>query len=304
MYATRLARLFTKRKLIGKSLGGWHGGNDALTYHITYPYSDTPLYDGVSFDFNDRDSFDLMLKTHNKDLAAVVVEPVVGAGGGLASEDDYLRYLREETESHDILLIFDEIVTGFRFIFGSAGDNIFGAKPDLLTLGKAAAGGMPLGVYGGREDIMDLATPGAIGGSWVGGGTFSSHPLTMTAGISVIDQLRKKKDEYPTLNKMGDSFAVKLDDILSDTKFKAIGTGYGSLRFISCIKKIPDSPITTPKQLGKLFDHERQDTLQSCLMQEGILGYHGLGALSFAHTDDDIEKTLTGISRAIEKMQS
>jgi len=303
MYATRLARLFTKRKLIGKSLGGWHGGNDALEYHITYPYSDAPFYDGVSFGFNDRDSFDLMLKKHGKDLAAVIVEPVIGAGGGFASEDDFLRYLREETESHDILLIFDEIITGFRFMFGTAGDNIFGAKPDLLTLGKAAAGGMPFGAYGGREDIMDLATPGAKGGRWVGGGTFSSHPLTMAAGISVIDQLRAKKDEYPKLNKMGDSFALKLDEILSDTKFKAVGTGYGSLRFISCIKRKPGSSITTPGRLGKLFDYEQQDIFQSHLMQEGIFGYHGLGALSFTHTDMDINRTLSGISSAIEKMQ-
>ena len=303
MYAARLARLFTKRKMIGKSLGGWHGGNDALTYHISYPYSDDPFYDGVSFDFNNRESFDSMLKNHSKELAAVIVEPVIGAGGGLAPEEDFLRYLREETEFRDILLIFDEIVTGFRFLFGTAGDNIFGAKPDLLTLGKAAAGGMPLGVYGGREDIMALATPGAKGGKWVGGGTFSSHPLTMVAGISVIEQLRTMKDEYARLNKMGDSFGVKLNEILTETKFKAVGTGYGSLRFISCLKEESDKPITTPGQLGKLFDHERQDIFQSYLMQEGIFGYHGLGAISFAHTDEDIDKTLTGISRAIEKMQ-
>ena len=81
MYVVRLARLFTGKTLIGKSLGGWHGGNDALAFHINHPYSDTPYYDGVSFDYNDRESLDAMLKAHGKDLAAIIVEPVIGAGG-------------------------------------------------------------------------------------------------------------------------------------------------------------------------------------------------------------------------------
>jgi glutamate-1-semialdehyde 2,1-aminomutase len=167
MYAVRLARLFTGRNLIGKSVGGWHGGNDALTYHIKHPFTDTPFYDGVSFDYNDPDSFDKMLKKHGENLAAIIVEPVIGAGGGIPPEPGFIPYMREETASRDILLIFDEIITGFRFRYGTAGDKIFGVEPDLLTLGKAAAGGMPLGVYGGREDIMALAEPGAEGGRWV-----------------------------------------------------------------------------------------------------------------------------------------
>ena len=127
MYSVRLARLFTKRKLIGKTLGGWHGGNDALTYHMGHPYTDAPFYNGVSFDYNDRESLDAMLKEYGKDLAAIIVEPVVGAGGGIPPYDDFLVYLREETASRDILLIFDEIITGFRLRFGTAGDKLFGS---------------------------------------------------------------------------------------------------------------------------------------------------------------------------------
>ncbi len=304
MYVVRLARLFTRKNLIGKSLGGWHGGNDALAFHINHPYSDTPYYDGVSFDYNDRESLDKTLKAHGKDLAAIIVEPVIGAGGGIPPEDGFLPYLREETESRGILLIFDEIITGFRLQYGTAGDNVFGVKPDLLTLGKAAAGGMPLGVYGGREDVMALAAPGAKGGRWVGGGTFSSHPLTMAAGIAVLEELHARKDDYTKLNKMGDSFRDRLNEMLTEMKADIIGTGLGSLNFISCLNSKLASPLRTPGQLGKLFDYKKQDIFQGHLMQEGIFGYHGLGALSFAHTDKDIEATLTGISNAIEKMRT
>ncbi|MFW9964677.1 MAG: aspartate aminotransferase family protein [Candidatus Sifarchaeia archaeon] len=303
MYAVRLARLFTKRKLVGKSLGGWHGGNDALTYHMSHPYSDAPFYNGVSFDYNNRESFDDMLKLHGKDLAAVIIEPVIGAGGGIPPEEDFLMYTREETESRDILLIFDEIITGFRLKYGTAGDGVFGAKPDLLTLGKAAAGGMPLGVYGGREDIMALATPGAEGGRWVGGGTFSSHPLTMAAGLAVLERLREKKEQYARLNNMGDSFRNRLNNMLHDMNAPLIGTGYGSINFISHLTSVLNGPLRTPGQLGALFDHKKQDLFQGHLMQEGVFGYHGLGALSFVHTEEDIDKTLEGIANAIRNMR-
>ena len=303
-YAVRLSRSFTKRKLVGKSLGGWHGGNDALTYHMSHPYSDDAFYNGVSFDYNDRKSFDEMLKKYGKDLAAVIIEPVIGAGGGIPPVKDFLVYMREETASRDILLIFDEIITGFRLRYGTAGDKLFGAEPDLLTLGKAAAGGMPLGVYGGREDIMALAVPEAKGGRWVGGGTFSSHPLTMAAGIAVLESLRKKKDDYDRLNKMGDSFRTRLNDMLHEMKAPLIGTGYGSINFISNLTSVLEEPLRTPGQLGALFDHAQQDIFQGFLMQEGVFGYHGLGALSFTHTKEDIEKTLAAISVAIGNMRT
>jgi glutamate-1-semialdehyde 2,1-aminomutase len=302
MYAVRLARLFTGRKLVGKALGGWHGGNDSLTYHINHPYSDEPFFNGVSFDYNDRDSFDEMLKKHEKDLAAVVIEPVIGAGGAIPPEPGFLQYLREETESRNILLIFDEIITGFRYRYGTAGDGIFGVKSDLLTLGKAAAGGMPLGVYGGRADIMALATPGAVGGRWVGGGTFSSHPLTMAAGIAVLNQLEQMKEEYLKLSRRGDDFLVRLNNVLEEKEAPLLATGYGSFIAISCLTERPKNPIVTPSQLGRLFNHSKQDLFQSLLMQERIFGYHGLGAMSFAHEAADLEQTVNALSRAIDTL--
>jgi glutamate-1-semialdehyde 2,1-aminomutase len=149
---------------------------------------------------------------------------------------------------------------------------------------------------------MALATPGAEGGRWVGGGTFSSHPLTMAAGLAVLERLREKKDEYERLNKMGDSFRTRLNEMLHDMKAPLIGTGYGSITFVSCLSASLTEPIRTPGQLGALFDYKQQDIFQGHLMQEGVFGYHGLGALSFTHTEEDIEKTLEGISNAVRTM--
>jgi glutamate-1-semialdehyde 2,1-aminomutase len=302
MYAVRMARMFTGKSLVGKALGGWHGGNDALTYHINHPYSDAPFYNGVSFDFNNRESLDSMLKIHGKDLAAVIVEPVVGAGGGIPPESGFLEYLREETEARGILLIFDEIITGFRLRFGSAGDGIFGVEPDLLTLGKSAAGGMPLGVYGGREDIMAFAAPGAEGGKWVGGGTFSSHPITMAAGIATLDELKLRRDDYSSLNKLGDDFRNRINKLLEDKDAKVFGTGYGSMMFIISLKDNLNNAHPTPGEIGEKFDQDLHDKLQGLLMEQGVFGYHGLGALSFAHEKKDLDKTLDAIAIAIDSL--
>jgi glutamate-1-semialdehyde 2,1-aminomutase len=302
MYAVRLARLFTKKRLVAKTLGGWHGGNDSLGYHLKYPYTDEPFYDGVSFNFNDQDSVDALLKKHGNELAAVIIEPVLGAGGALPPEPDFLSYLREETERQDIILIFDEIICGFRFLYGSAGKEVFGVEPDIIVLGKITGGGLHLGVYGGREDVMALAYPGAEGGRWVGGGTFSSHPLSMVAGSVVLDELKSRKNEYPELNKKGTDFREHVNSLFEEKNVNILSTGYGSLTYIHCLQKSLGHPPFTGQDIGEHFDRKNMDKFQGLLLQEGILGYHGLGALSFSHSEQDIEYTYHAIERVIESM--
>lgn len=302
MYAVRLARLFTKKRLVAKALGGWHGGNDSLSYHLKHPYTDEPFYDGVSFNFNDKDSVDALLKKHGNELAAVIIEPVLGAGGAIPPEPDFLPYLREETEKRDIILIFDEIITGFRFTYGSAGERIFKVIPDIITLGKITGGGLHLGVYGGREDIMTLATPGAEGGRWVGGGTFSSHPLSMVAGSVTLDELKSRKEEYPHLNRKATDFRARINSIFEEKKVTILSTGYGSLTYIHCLNKRLGNPPYSSKDIGEAFDHQKMDKFQGLLMQEGVLGYHGLGALSFSHSDEDVEFTYKTIEKIVDSM--
>ncbi|MFX1416014.1 MAG: aspartate aminotransferase family protein [Promethearchaeota archaeon] len=303
MYAVRLARLFTKRRKVAKAWGGWHGGNDSLGYHISHPFSDHPFFDGVTFEFNSRDSVDSVIKTHGDDLAAIVIEPILGAGGGLPPEQDFLQYLREVTESKGILLIFDEIITGFRLVYGAAGKDRYGVEPDLLTLGKIAGGGMHLGVYGGREDVMTLAAPGTPGGRWVGGGTFSSHPLTMVAGIATLKQLEKLDTDYESLNRRGDSFRNRLNSLFDQENFDAIATGVGSVMFINVLKRPLKDEILTGSSLGEAVDNDKLDHFQGLLMENGVFGYHGLGALSFSHSDEDLEKTHEAVSRAITALK-
>ena len=303
MYAVRLARLFTKKPLVAKVRGGWHGGNDAVGYHVHAPYTDYPFYDGISFDFNDRESFDELLKVHGKNIAAVIVEPVLGAGGGLPPESGFLPYLREETEAREILLIFDEIITGFRLRYGTAGKELFGAEPDMVTLGKITAGGMPLGVYGGREDVMSLAKPRAEGGRWVGGGTFSSHPLSMVAGIAALNELRSKKTDYGKLNQTGDRFREKLNNSLIGDGVNAIATGTGSIIFISWLTRDVRGEPLTSGLIGENLDNHTQDLFQAFLMEQRVFGYHGLGALSFSHTKTDLDWTIDGVSNATVQMK-
>jgi glutamate-1-semialdehyde 2,1-aminomutase len=303
MYAVRLARSFTQKRLVGKARGGWHGGNDALGYHVKYPFSDAPLYDGVSFEFNDANSIDTMMKQHGRELAAVVIEPVLGAGGALPPDRDFLPYLREETESRDILLIFDEIITGFRLRFGAAGKDIYGVEPDLLTLGKIVAGGMPMGAYGGREDVMSLAAPGAPGGCWVGGGTFSCHPLSMVAGLATLEELRARRDQYQALNARGDRFRQRVNELFESQKVTAIATGTGSMVFLHWLQHaLDDGPITGGK-LGAATDGVRMSRLQARLLENGIFGYHGLGGLSFAHRSIDLRRTLLALENVVNDVR-
>ena len=298
MYAVRLARLFTGRGLVAKALGGWHGGNDALGYYLKHPFSDEPFYDGVAFNFNDRDSVDIMMKEHGDRLAAVIVEPVLGAGGGLAPQNSFLEYLREETEKRDIILIFDEIITGFRFSYGSAGMDIHGVQPDLITLGKIAGGGMHLGVYGGREDLMALAVPKAERGRWVGGGTFSSHPLTMVAGLATLRALKKRVEEYGKLNARGDDLRDNLNDLFEASNSNLLATGTGSLVFVHWLNN-PIEPPYTGTDIANNLNHSELDRFQSMLVENGVFGYHGLGALSFEHTPYDVNETINVITQLL-----
>ncbi|MEM2141884.1 MAG: aminotransferase class III-fold pyridoxal phosphate-dependent enzyme [Candidatus Thorarchaeota archaeon] len=299
MYATRLARQFTGRRLVAKALGGWHGGNDTLCFHLSHPFDDRPLHGGVSFDFNDTYSVDQLIREHGEELAAIVVEPVLGAGGGIPPSPDFLPYLREVTERHGVVLIFDEIVTAFRLAYGDAGTHIFGVKPDLLTLGKVAGGGMPIGVYGGREDIMRLASSATRSAGWVGGGTFSCHPLSMVAGIAALNELGLRRSEYASLNARGDCFRDRINRALTETGCNMLATGYGSILFIHALKKPYVAESLTGSKLAAAIDRQRQDVFQALLLEQGVLGHHGLGAMSFAHGDRDLDFTLDAIQHVV-----
>ena len=145
--------------------------------------------------YNDPEALESLLAAHT-DVAALIIEPVLGNIGPVVPEDNYLKEIREITRAHDVLLIFDEVITGYRLGIGGA-QEMYGVKPDLTTLGKIIGGGLPIGAFGGRREIMELVAPQ---GPVYQAGTFSGNPLSLTAGIATLQWLHDHPAIYKDLN--------------------------------------------------------------------------------------------------------
>ncbi|MDV0444299.1 glutamate-1-semialdehyde 2,1-aminomutase [Methanorbis rubei] len=206
MAAIRLARGFTGKSDIVKVEGGFHGAHDAVliaagsgaTTHGT-PDSAGVLPDFAAHTrqvaFNDPEGLETLL-SKNDNIAAFIIEPVMGNIGPILPDDGYLAAVREITAAHDVLLIFDEVITGYRLGIGGAQVK-YDINPDLTTLGKITAGGLPIGVFGGRREIMEMISPA---GPVYNAGTFNGNPLTMAAGIAMNKYLHQHPEIYPKLD--------------------------------------------------------------------------------------------------------
>lgn len=294
MYASRLARALTNRKLIAKAKLGWHGANDTLSYAIgslvngqVSPGLPNAEQAGiVTFQINDQSAFDI-IKKNGEALAAVILEPVLGGGGGFPVELEFLKELKEECERLGILLIFDEIITGYRFRDGLF-QNEVGIMPDLTTMGKIIGGGMPIGAIGGRSDIIDQSSPDIENQVLIGGGTFSGYPLSMIAGLKTLEILKNSHHEYERINKEGNKLIHSLNTIFQEEKSQIIAIGHKSMIMLHALSK----PIEDPsiKDIFAYKDKKREALLQLSLFNRGISGLHGLGSLSMAHTRDHLMK--------------
>jgi glutamate-1-semialdehyde 2,1-aminomutase len=213
MSAIRLARAYTKRKYIVKFEGCYHGHADALLVKAGSGIATLgiPGSAGVPEEFtqftlalpyNDVPALEQAFEKFNHEIACVIVEPVVGNMGCVPPARGYLQALREITMRDNALLIFDEVMTGFRLAFGGA-QEIYGIQPDLTTMGKIIGGGLPVGAYGGASEIMDLIAP--LGPVYQAG-TLSGNPLAMAAGFATLSYLRKHKEVYSKL----DQFAAQV----------------------------------------------------------------------------------------------
>jgi glutamate-1-semialdehyde 2,1-aminomutase len=207
MSAIRLARAFTKRKYIVKFEGCYHGHADALLVKagsgvatLGIPGSAGVLEEvsqfTIALPFNDTEVLEQAFSKFRHQIACVIVEPVVGNMGCVPANGGYLANLRTITQRENTVLIFDEVMTGFRVAYGGA-QELYGIKPDLTTFGKIIGGGLPVGAYGGTDEIMNLVAPL---GPMYQAGTLSGNPLAMAAGIAQVKHLREKKNEiYPRL---------------------------------------------------------------------------------------------------------
>lgn len=209
MAAIRLARGFTGKKDIVKIEGGFHGAHDAVLVKagsgattMGVPDSAGVLADLVAHTrqvpYNDPEALESVLSVHD-DVAALIIEPVLGNIGPILPQDHYLRDIREITKVHEVLLIFDEVITGYRVGIGGAQVK-YRVRPDLTTLGKIIGGGLPIGAFGGRREIMEQIAPQ---GPVYQAGTFSGNPLSLTAGMATIEWLHAKPEIYGELEERG-----------------------------------------------------------------------------------------------------
>ena len=312
MYAIRIARAVTKKRIICKTIGGWHGFNTDLMQSVNYPFE---LDEGVgmtgregdfveSIPFNDLDRSIRLLESVKDDLACIIIEPLLGGGGCIPADINFLKGLEEYCKRNDILYILDEIVTGFRLNFGSV-SSLYHLNPDMITLGKIVGGGLPIGVVCGKKEIMKVANPVENRNKeqlcYIGGGTFSSNPLTMTAGYATIDYISKNRQAvYNKINKLGDMARNGLKKLFSDYGLKTEVTGLGSL-FLTHFLSNKVNEITNANDVA-LSDNDTLTKYHFSLMAKyGIFFLpHKMGAISLVHNVKDIRILINATEKIIE----
>ena len=308
MYATRIARSVTGKKIIAKIDGGWHGYTSELLKTVNWPFSESESSGLVnekhivSLPYNDLEKSLDILKKVRKDLAGVIIEPLLGGGGCIPATKDYLKGVQEFVHKNNSLFLLDEIVTGFRFRFGCLYPTMK-LDPDIVTLGKIVGGGMPIGVMVGKKEIMEIANTSIqkkSKRSYIGGGTFSANPATMTAGYTTLSQLKKNRGAlYSKINKLGDLARKQLTKVFDG---RVITTGMGSL-FMTHFAKKGISEITNAAQSAKCDSEILQKYHFDMMVNDGIFFLPGkLGAISAAHTSSDIKSMISASARISEKI--
>ena len=304
MYLVRLARGYTGKRTIVKMAGGWHGYNTELNKGVHRPFDRTESA-GIldeeqayvkSVRFNDVQAAEEALNEARGDVAAIFLEPVLGAGGCIPAKREYLQGLRELADMHGVLLAFDEIITGYRLALGGA-QEWYGVKPDLATLGKVAGGGLPLGLVCGRKEILALADPTRKEKFVsIGGGTFSENPLSMAAGLATVSYLRKRASKvYPSLGRMGERLRKGVDRAFEEEGVETHTTGIGSL----FLTHFGDEPTSAEDSVGE--DKEEVLDYALRLIESGIFVLPGHpGGISTCHDEEDIDR-LVGTSRRYGK---
>ena len=297
MYAVRLARSVTGRKIIAKVDGGWHGYTSDLLKSVNWPFTESessgvPNEEKiVSIPYNDLEGSLKILKKHAKDLAGVIIEPVLGGGGCIPATKEYLKGIQEFIHKNKSLFILDEIVTGFRFRYGCLYPTMK-LDPDIVTLGKIVGGGMAIGVMCGKKEIMEYAdTTGKKKSerSYVGGGTFSANPASMTSGYATLSHLKSKKSVYSKINSLGEFTRKEIRKVFDG---KVVVTGMGSL-FMTHFLKDGITEITNAAQAAKCDSTMLAKYHFKMIAKDGIFFLPGkLGAISDAHSKDDIKKMI------------
>lgn len=306
MSAIRVARAFTKRDTILKFEGCYHGHSDDLLAKsgsglATLGIPDSP---GVPADFakhtltapyNDIQAVRRIVNEHRDKLACIILEPIAGNMGVVPPAPDFLSSLRRLTAEHGILLVFDEVISGFRVTYGGA-QTLYGVTPDLTVLGKIIGGGLPVGAYGGREDIMNLIAPS---GPVYQAGTLSGNPLAVSAGIATLNQL-KVRGVYKKLEEKSAALVKGMGEAAKKAAVPLTQTRVGSML---CGFFTP-GPVVDWKT-AKQSDTKRYGIFFHMMLEQGIYlapSQFEAAFLSTAHTSADIEKTIRAAHAAFKAL--
>ena len=295
MTAVRLARAFTGRTKILAFDGCYHGHGDTLMAGKSAGIPTPLAQETITIPFNDLPAFDTAMQRYGNDLACVIVEPAAANMGVIAPKPEFLGRLRELTSRCGALLIFDEVVTGFRL--GSAGvQGVFGVRPDLTTFGKIVGGGLPIGVLAGPKRLMQRLAPE---GNVYHGGTFAGHPLTMAAGAAVLREL-KAHPPYDHLEQLSDRLAQGLSESAARAGVPVQINRVGSMLTVF----FSETPVRTFAQ-AKAVHRDRFARWARALQAEVVLippsPFEAL-FVSTAHTEVHVERILRASDVAFRSM--
>lgn len=305
MTTIRLARGFTGRNKIIKFDGCYHGHVDSLLIKAgsgvaTFGLPDSP---GVPKDlakytytceYNNKEQFLSIYNEIKDDLAAVIVEPIAGNMGFVPAQEDFLKTLREATSSNNSVLIFDEVMSGFRVSLGGA-QEIYNIKPDLTALGKVIGGGLPVGAFGGREEIMNYLAPS---GPVYQAGTLSGNPLAMAGGSALL-QLLINKNPFQGLEDSASMLLGGMKSIMAESGIPFSVNKIGGMFGFFFLEELPQNINDVSKSDDVLFSN----FLNSCI-RNGIYfapSKYEAGFISAMHQDNEINKTLETVKKIIKK---
>jgi len=303
MSALRLARGYTGRKYIVKFRGNYHGhadgllveaGSGALTLGVPSSAGVPQEYARLTLvlEYNDPEALRALLKERGEEIAAIIFEPVVGNAGVLVPTEDFLKVLHE-AKDYGVLLIADEVMTGFRLSFGGATER-FGLKPDLVTLGKVLGGGLPAAAYGGRREVMEQVAP--LGPVYQAG-TLSGNPLAMAAGLATLEILEKNPGYYDRLEAVGARLEAGLEEVLSRKGIPHAVNRVGSMLTIF----FTEGPVRTFAE-AKRTDTELFKRFFHGLLDRGVYwppSNFEAAFLSILHGEEEVAMTLEALEKAL-----
>jgi glutamate-1-semialdehyde 2,1-aminomutase len=310
MYAIRLARAYTGKNVMLKAKGGWHGYNTELLWG-TSTTGDYNIPDSAGmpptinhyvkfFDFNDIDGT-LRKIRKEPDLAGLIVEPVMGSAGIIPAQKEFLKVLKEEAESRNFVLIFDEIITGFR-LGPSGGQGYYGITPHLATMGKVMGGGLSIGAVVGQDEIMRLTDQNRIPNKSqkvaIGGGTFSCNPMSMVAGVATLKVLKQDAGIYERIRNLSAKLRSGIEKAFTEQDIPVQFTGLESLFQVNFLKT-KDAFIKSASDSAN-SDLRSKNLFNLKLLTRGVYTLHAHGAVSSAHSEADISKSIQ-VTREIAK---